>query len=252
VEDRAWRGGAGRLGPHLRFIKGRAAFELAALGAVRSPGELLQEAQNDLEQARKVDPNNVQVYRYLAEVFVQKGETAASRGNADQKSAAERQADAILAEAVRAAGQVPEAHVHVLMRKLTVAQRGSIAATRERMKALEPLYEDLTQKFPSSPRVFAALGQFYSFCAAYLDSAGALEKLNRAIQATEKAHMLDGANVEYPMLTASYHYRKFSAYGDVPALNKAIELTERALESPGAQDKSGPLQFANRVHRLSL
>ena len=99
-----------RLGPHLHFVKGRAAFELAALGAVTSPGELLQEAQSDLEEAQKLDPNNVQVYRYLAEVFVKKGEAAASRGNADQKNAAEQQADEILAEAVRAAGDGPRAH----------------------------------------------------------------------------------------------------------------------------------------------
>ncbi len=142
VDDRAWHGGARQLGPHLHFVKGRAAFELAALGAVMSPGELLQEAQNDLDEAKKLDPNNVQVYRYLAEVFVKKGETAASRGNTEQKNAAEQQADDILAEAVRAAGQVPEAHVNVLMRKLTVAQRGSITATREQMKALEPQYAD--------------------------------------------------------------------------------------------------------------
>jgi tetratricopeptide (TPR) repeat protein len=186
VEDHAWRGGARQLGPHLHFVKGRAAFELAVMGAVTSPLELLQEAQNDLEQAKKLDPNNVQVYRYLAEVFVKKGETAASRGNVDQKNAAEQQADDILAEAVRAAGRAAEAHVNVLMRKLAVAQRGSITVTREQMKALEPQYDDLTQKFPSRPRVFAALGQFYSFYAAYLDSAGSLEKLNRAIQATEQ------------------------------------------------------------------
>ena len=252
VEDRAWRDGARQLGPHLHFVKGRAAFELAALGAVTSPGELLQEAQNDLEEAKKLDPNNVQVYRYLAEVFVKKGETAASRGNADQKDAAEQRADDILAEAVRAAGRAAEAHLNLLTRKLTVAQRGGITAAREQMKALEPQYEGLTQQFPSSPPVFAALGQFYSFYAAYLDSAGALERLNRAIQATEQARARDSGNVEYPMLMASYHYRKFSVYGDVPALNKAIELTEQALELPGAQDKSGPLQFANRVHRLSL
>ncbi len=252
VDDRAWRGGARRLGPHLHFVKGRAAFELAALGAVTSPGELLQEAQNDLEEAKQLDPNNVQVYRYLAEVFVKKGETAASRGNTDQKNAAEQQADEILAEAVQAAGQTPEAQINVLTRKLTVAQRSSVTAAREEMKALEPQYEDLTRKFPSSPQVFVALGQFHSFCAAYLDSAGALEKLNRAIRATEQAHGLDRGNVEYPTLTAGYHYRKFSIYGDGPALNKAIELTQQALELPGAQDKSGPLQFAHRVHRLSL
>ena len=47
------------------------------------------------------------------------------------------------------------------------------------------------------------------------------------MQVTEQAGRLEGGNVEYLMLTASYHYRKFSVYGDVPALNKAIELTEK-------------------------
>ena len=95
------------------------------MGAVTSPGELLQEAQGDLEEAKKLDPNNVQIYRYLAEVSVKKGEAAASRGNVDQKNAAEQQADEILAEAVRVAGDVPEAHLNLLTRKLTVAQRGT-------------------------------------------------------------------------------------------------------------------------------
>jgi tetratricopeptide (TPR) repeat protein len=252
VKDRTWSGGAQRLGPHLHFIKGRAAFELARMGAVTSPGELLQEAESDLQEARKLDPNNAQVYRYLAEVFVRKGEAAASRGSVDQKDAAERQADDILAEAMRAAGDVPETHINVLTRKLTVAQRGGITAAREQMKALEPQYEDLAKKFAASSQVFAALGQFYSFYAAYLDSTGAMEKLNRAIQATEQARTLDSGNVEYAMLTASYHYRKFSVYGDVPALNKAIDLTAKALELPDAQDTAGPTQFAKRVHRLSL
>jgi tetratricopeptide (TPR) repeat protein len=252
AEGRGWSSGSTRLGPHLHFVKGRAAFELAAMGAVTSPGELLQEAQNDLQQAKKLDPNNPQVYRYLAEVFVKEGETAASRGSVDQKNAAEQQADEILAEAVRAAGNMPEAHINMLTRKLTVAQRGGITAAREQMKAMEPQYEGLTQKFASSPQVFAALGQFYSFYAAYLDWASGMEKLNRAIQVTEQAYTLDGGNVEYPMLTASYHYRKFSVYGDAAALNKAVELTEKALELPGAQDRAGPLQFAHRVNRLAL
>ena len=168
------------------------------MGAVTSPGELLQEAQGDLEEAKKLDPNNVQIYRYLAEVSVKKGEAAASRGNVDQKNAAEQQADEILAEAVRVAGDVPEAHVNLLTRKLTVAQRGTIAAAREQMKSLEPQYVDLTQRFASSPPVFAALGQFYSFYAAYLDSAGALEKLNRAIEATEQAGTAGGRQCRIP------------------------------------------------------
>lgn len=149
---------------------------------------------------------------------------------------------------------MPEAHIHVLTRKLTVAQRSgvTITAAREQIKALEPQYEALTRQFASRPQVFAAQGQFYAFYAAYLDSASALEKLNRAIQATEQAGVLDRDNIEYPMLTASYHYRKFSVYGEVAAFHQAVELTEKALKLRGAQDRPGPLQFAQRVNRLAL
>ncbi len=254
AESRGWSRGAKRLGPHLHFVKGRAAFELAAMGAVTLPAELLQEAQSDLQEARKLDPNNPAVYRYLAEVFVKQGEAAAARGNVDQKNKAEQQADEVLAEAVLAAANVPEAHINVLTRRLTVAQRSgiTITAAREQIKALEPQYEALTRQFASRPQVFAALGQYYSFYAAYLDSAGGMEKLNRAIQAVEQAGSLDRNNIEYPMLTASYHYRKFSVYGDLGAWNQAVELTEKALKLPGAQDRPGPLQFAQRVSRLAL
>lgn len=252
AEGPGWSRGAKRLGPHLHFVKGRAAFELAAMGAVAAPVELLEEAQSDLQEAKKLDPNHVQVYRYLAEVCVKKGEMAASRGNVDQKNVADRQADDILAEAVRVAGNVPEAHINVLTRKLTLAQRGGITAAREQMKALEPQYVDLTRRFASSGPVCAASGQFYSFYAAYLDSANALEKLNQAIQVTARAGTLDAGNVEYLMQIASYHYRKFSVYRDVAALNQAIELTEKALGLPGAQDRPGPMQSVCRVSRLAL
>jgi tetratricopeptide (TPR) repeat protein len=252
AEGRNWNNGARQLGPHLHFVRGRAAFELAAMGAVTAPGELLDEAQADLDEAKKLDPNNVPIYRYLAEVYVKKGERAASRGSVDQKNAAERQADEVLAEAVRVAGNVPEAHINMLTRKLTLAQRGDIAAGREQMKALEPQYVDLTRRFASRGEVFEALGQFYSLYAAYLDSAGALAKLNQAIQAAEQAGTLDRDSIEYLMQTASCHYRKFSVYGDVGALNQAIELTEKALALPGAQDRPGPMQAACRVNRLAL
>jgi tetratricopeptide (TPR) repeat protein len=251
VGDRRW-GSARQLGPRLRFIRGRAALELARMGAVTSPGELLKEAEADLQEARKLDPNNAQVYHYLAEVFLEKGEIAASRGNLDEKDTAEKQADDILAEGVRAADSTPDAHIHLLARKLAVAQRGGITAAREQMKTLEAQYEGLTQRFGSHPRAFAALAQFYSFYAAYLDSKGALGKLDQAIKAAEQARSLDDGNVEYVIFAAGYHYRKFSIHGDTSALQEAIELTETALKLPEAQDTPGPTQYARRINRFSL
>ncbi len=251
VADRRW-GRARQLGSRLRFIRGRAALELARMGAVTAPGELLQEAEADLQEARKLDPNDPQVYHYLAEVFIEKGEIAASRGSLDEKDAAEKQADDILAEGVRAAGSTADAHVHLLARRLALAQRGGIAAAREQIKALESQYEGLTQRFGSSPRAFAALAQFYSFYAAYLDSQTAVEKLDQAIEAAKQARSLDDANVEYPIFAAGYYYRKFSISGDTSALQTAAELMETALKLPAAQDTPGPTQYARRINRFSL
>ena len=252
VREGGWGAGPKRLGAHLRLVKGRAALELARMGAVPSPSEVLKEAQSDLQEARTLDPNNAEVYRHLAEVYLEKGNIAASRGNVGEKDAAERQADEILAEGTRAAGTTPDALIHLLRRKLLAAQRGNIAAVREAMKGLEPQYTSLTQKFPSSPKAFGALAQFYSYYAAYLGSDGAMERLNQAIQAAEQARALAPESVEYPTYACSYHYRKFSVYGDTSALLKSIELGEAALELPEAQDTPGPTQFARRIDRFSL
>lgn len=240
------------LGPYLRFVKGRAALELAGMGAVNSPGELLEEAISDLEEARKLDPNNAQVYDCLAQVFVEKGRLAASAGNRNEQAAAERQADEILAEGVRAAKGVPEAHIHVLARKLATMQDGTISVAREQMKALESEYEDLTRRFASSPQAFAAKARFYSHFAAYLDLASAADKLDKAIAAAEQAGALDAERAEYVILAAGYQYRKASIYNDASSLQRAIDLTDRALALPDAQDTPGPTQIARRFNRLSL
>lgn len=252
VKDRGWSRGAPVLGPHLRFVKGRAAMELAAMGAVTNPDELLQEAQADLEEAGKLDAGNAQVYHFLAEVFVARGRIAASAGNRAEQAAAEKQADEILAEAVRAADAVPEAHIHLLTRKLASIQRGTVAAARERMGELESEYEALAQRFASSPQVHAARAQFYSFFAAYLDTASALDKLDKAIAASQQASTLDPENAEYAISTASYQYRKYSIYKDAEALQASIDLAEKSLELPEAQDTRGPTQTARRVNRFSL
>lgn len=252
VKDRSWSRGAAVLGPHLRFVKGRAALELVGMGAVASPGELLAEAQSDLEEARTLDPNDAQVYHYLSQVFVEKGKLAAAGGSRSEQARAQKQADEILAEGVRAAKDVPDVHIDVLARKLETMEQGTVAAVRERMQTLESEYEGLTQRFASSPQAFAAKAQFYSYFAAYLDSAAAADQLDKAITAAEKASVLDPNSVEYAILTAGCQYRKSSIYGDASSLHGVIDLTNRALKLADAQDTPGPTQIARRLNRLSL
>ncbi|HNS19485.1 MAG TPA: tetratricopeptide repeat protein [Sedimentisphaerales bacterium] len=251
VERGAGRG-ANTLGTYLHFVKGRAALELASMGAVTSPGELLTEAQADLEEARKLDPNDAQVYRYLADVFVEKGKLAASAGNRTEQAAAEKQADEILAEAVLATPTSAESRIRVLARKLAGVQQGTVAQVREQIRVLEPEYEDLTRQFASSPQAFLAKAQLYSFYTACVDSVSAGVALDKAIAAARQAGSLGGDRAEYVLLAAGCQYRKSSICGDPSLLEAAIDLAVKGLELPDAQDTPGPTQIARRLNRLSL
>jgi tetratricopeptide (TPR) repeat protein len=252
AEERRWAGGITRVGPCLYLIRGRAAMEMASLGSVTSPDELLAQAEGSLQKAKEMDPNNQDIYYYLARVVLQRGENAASRGNLGQKEAAARQADTILAEGVKATGNAPQACVNFVTRKFAVARTGRVAAARAQMQALQPEYQGLVEKFPENANAFAVTAEFYSVYSAYLGSTAAAEALNRAIDAAEKAATLDRNSVLYARFTSRLYYRKYSLLGNEAALRRAMELAERALTLPDAQDVAGPRQYARQVSRLSL
>jgi len=252
AEEPRWTGGITRLGPCLHLICGRAALEMASLGSVTSPDELLQQAEGSLQKAKERDPNSPDIYYYLARVVLQRGENIASRGNLDQKEAAARQANEILAEGVKATGDAPQACINLVTRKFAVARMGRAAAARTQMQALQPEYQGLVAKFPENANASAVTAEFYSVYSAYLGSAAAAEALNHAIDAAEKAGTLDRNNVLYARFTSRLYYRKYSLVGDEAALLRAIELAERALTLPDAQDVPGPRQYARQACKFSL
>jgi tetratricopeptide (TPR) repeat protein len=252
ADEPRWGGGARLFGPCLYFIAGRAALEMASVGAVSSPDELLNQAETNLQKARGLDPNNADVYYYLAQVVLQKGERAASRGSAQEKEASIKQAADILAQGVEATGKAPQAYVNLLSRKFAAARTGAVAAVRAQMQALEPEYQALAEKFPQNPRVFAAVAEFYSVYSVYVGSAAATEALNRATDAINKAAALDTNSVLYARFAARLYYHKYTRYKDEAALGRAIELAEHGRELPDAQDSPGPRQYAKQANRLSL
>ncbi len=251
-EPPGWDGGIRLVGPYLYFLKGRAAFELASMGVVAEPKQLFEEAQSYLAKSKELGPKNAVVYRYLAAVFLETGEIATLRGNLDQREAAIQAADAALAEGVAAAGDVPSAHVNVLVRRLTLAQIGTIVDAREKLKVLEPEYQALIERFPASDEAWAALAEFYSHYAALTSFDNGREMLDRALEAAEKAVALDPAAVKYPRFAATLYYRKSSLYADQAARRQAIELVEATLAQPQVQDVPGPRHYAVLADRLSL
>ena len=104
---------------------------------------------SDLRKAQTLDPNHVDVYRFLAEAALERGERAAARGNPGEREQAQRRAGDILAEGVEANRDRPEAYVNLLTQRFTVAREGGIRAVRDQVRALEPEYRVLAERFPS-------------------------------------------------------------------------------------------------------
>jgi len=252
AEFSGWDGGAEFLSAYLYGARGRAALELASMGATNSPGQLLAEAKRDLQKAGELDPKNTEAYRYLAAALLAEARDAESRGNHELSQEATRQADEVLAEAIEVAGDVPDPHINLLIRKLSEARNRGVVETREMMRGLESEYLNLMDRFPSSAKAFFAATDYYAIYSAYLQSEKAAEKLDLAIRAIEKARALDRKSVAHARTAARLYYRRFSLYGDTSSLSKAIELAEAALELPDAQDRPGPRRHAKQTDRFSL
>lgn len=240
------------LGPYLYLLRGRAALEMASLGAVTNRDESLAQAVDDLKKIQEFEPNNIDAYWYLARAAVTKGEIFASRGNVEERDKATKEATALLEQAVQIAGTEPKAHINLLALKLMLAKGGSPELVNERIRALEPEYLSLVRNFGSSAEAFAAISQFYSVYSAYSGPRLVPENLDKAIEAIEQAIKLDENNVVYAINAANLHYHRFSIYKQKQQLEKAIETAKNALTLPDAQDAPGPRRQAKINNRFIL
>ncbi|MCH7559497.1 MAG: tetratricopeptide repeat protein, partial [Planctomycetes bacterium] len=249
--------GTGRqhLGPYLYLVRGRAALEMASLGAVTNKDESLAQADNDLKKVQGFEPNNIDAYLYLAKAAVTKGKIFASRGNLEERDKATKRATAILEQAVQIAGTDPKAHINLLALKLMVAKNSPDkigTRVKERIGALEPEYLSLVRNFSSNAEAFAAISQFYSVYSSYSGPRLGSENLDKAIEAVEQAIGLDEKNVVFAIEAANLYYRRFSLYEQKSEIYKAIETAKNALTLPDAQDTPGPRHYVNMNNRLYL
>ncbi|NQT03094.1 MAG: tetratricopeptide repeat protein, partial [Planctomycetes bacterium] len=244
--------GQQRLGSYLYLLRGRAALEMASMGAVTNRDESLAQAVDDLKKIQEFEPNNIDAYWYLAMVTITKGELLASRGGPEERDKAAKQATAILEQAVQIAPTDPQAHINLLSLKLMLAKNSDPAKQKEQIEALEPEYVSLVRNFDSSAEAFAAMSQFYSVYSAYTGPRQGPEKLDKAIEDVEEAIRLNEQNVVYSISAANLYYRKFSLYKQKPQIDKAIETAKNALTLPDAQDTPGPRHRANITNRFML
>ena len=228
-----------RIGPYLYLLKGRAILEVAARGGLTDPDEALGRAVEDLRKNQQLDPNEVDVYLYLAQASIVQGNLFASRGNMQEKEETLKQAEELLMQAVEIAGDDSRASVSLLMTKMSFAQMD----VKEKIKTFEPEYLSLAEKFNSSSDVYLALASFYQQIP---------EKLTEAIKAADKAMELEKESVVAAISAANLHYRYSSIYKQEDNLYKAIEIAKKALTLPNAQDKLGPRNYSNIRSRTAL
>ncbi len=241
-----------RLGPYLYLLKGRAALEMASVGAVTNRDETITQAVDDLDKVREYEPNNVDAYWYLAMATITKGEILASRGGTEERDKAVQQATEILEQAVQAARTDPQAHIRLLSLKLMLSKNSDPAKQKEQIEALEPEYLLLVRNFDSSAAAFAAMSQFYSIYSSFTGPRLGSEKLDKSIEAIEQAIRLDEQNVFYSISAANLYYRKYSLYKQESQIYKAIDTAEKALTLPDAQEISGPRYQTNKTNRFIL
>lgn len=234
------------LGTHLYLLRGRASLEMVKLGAVTNKEESLDTAVADLEKVRELNPKCVEVHLYLADAAVTRGDILAFRGKLEERQRAEVRALEFLEHAVEVADADVQAHINLLRMKLILARRTEATQRRAKILALEPEYLTLGERFSSSPEVFLALSSFYS------EFRLGGEYINEAVQAVEKAVELAPENVLYAINAARLYHRRYALGGGKVDFLKGMEIAERALSLPGAQETTGPEAVVNRSYRARL
>lgn len=230
----------GDLKSYLYLLRGRAVLENVIRGATTDPDESLLRATDDLERVRQDQPENVNAYWYLAQAINYKGQLLASRGSSGEIEKAYTQIKEILNEAIKNADSNPAAYVYNLRSKLVFNR----IQTMEQLRALEPQYLDVVDRFNNSSLVFASLAEYYQHLG--------FEAIDKAIAASDKSFELDTENALYALNTAKLNYKKFRHTNDLKYALKAIGQAEEALKLPNAQETDGPHGWAYKMNKVTI
>ena len=225
--------------PYILRAKAQAMLMKATLGQTTDREKSINEAINELEKLREITPEDVDIYRYLADAAIVKGRVNSAKGVLNATKNAEEKAEVILYKAVDVAPDDPRAYINLLDARL----KNIPTDDQEAIQDLKDEFGLLVEKFSSNAEVYAALARLYLL---------RLDTYDDAMEAIARAIELDDENIGYRILAADLNYRKSLVYKDKKLLNKAIELANKALTMPDAQDVPGPRQFKHRTNRFSL
>jgi tetratricopeptide (TPR) repeat protein len=224
--------------PRMYRIKGQALVELVKHGQMTDKDKAIADAMENLQKASQAEPNNVDVYQYLAEAIVQKGEIAGAKGILKSVENARQEADKVLQKGIEALPNEPKAYINLYNGKLSEA-----GDDQDKIKKVETDIIQLTQKFPDSALPYFALAQLYQ---------RSPKNIDKAIASVEKSIQFDKQNVTYALTAASLYYRKYMINKDQQNFQKAVDIAVEALTYPGSLDVPGPKARTSYINRYSL
>lgn len=237
-----------RLGPYLYLIRGTANLMNAKLGTVTNKEEVLRTAIEDLQKAKQMQPDDVDIYMRLAQAIALRGDIETSKGILDAKKSRQKEAIGVLKEGVEATNDSLQANINLLgmKREFNVDQADTDPNQMKFLLDLEPEFLALTSKFKSNAEAYATLANFYS------DPRLGSTYLDKSIKAIEKAIELDKNNVYYASAASSLYSRRYNIQGQKQDIDKAIEIIKQALLLPDAQETTGPGRITATMHQILL
>ena len=224
--------------PRIYRIKGQALLELVRHGQATDKEAGIDKAIEILQNTVQQEANNVDVYQYLADAIILKGQILAAKGVLNADVNARQEAIKVLLKGIANLPNEPKAYINLYGVKL--AQAGQDA---EALKQIETDIVKLTEKFKDSPLPYFAVVQLYS-----KDP----KTMEKAIAAAEKAKQLDSNNVNYSLTLADLYYRRYSISRSEADFQKAMAIATAALSLPDSLDVKGPNARISFINRYSL
>ncbi|AQQ71915.1 tetratricopeptide repeat protein [Limihaloglobus sulfuriphilus] len=198
----------------------------------------LEEARGRLEKLIESNPEDMDLYKYMANLEIEQGKLDEASGKLNALANSRQAALDVLDAAIEAYPENVQAYINRLDMKFSLIQ-GNI----EGYKRLSAEYDDLVEKFPQSPEAHFNTAFYYQ-----LD----LRTIDKAKDHIDKAMSLSPDNVEYIKQATFIYYKKSRLDKDPELLEEAIRLAIKGLGLPESQDVVGPYEARNRTNKYTF
>lgn len=216
---------------------------MAQRGETTNRKELLAQCQEVLDSLLEKDPGNNEIYMLQAQVALVQGEMDQNAGIRNAREKSQEKAFQWLETGIEKSDDKATATANLLTLKLQ-----TIGNDPNGVDNLRAEIEKRTKGLTPNDKLMLVTSIAY-------ENTGNMSveaELNRAIEAIRQASEMDPENVEYVIRMYRLLYRKGSALHDQAAITDAIDLAEKALTMPNAQDTPGPLQGRSRQYRFII